>query len=57
MGLCLKNDELYSILAQLDPNNSSWVLYSDVLYDLAAKLLQFVVQNTLQVDNNIIIFT
>ena len=40
---------MYGIVAQLDPNNSGWVLYGDAIYDLAAMLLQLVVQNTLEV--------
>lgn len=49
LGLRLKNDELYGLLGQLDPNNSGWVVYGDVIYDLAATLLQLVVQNALEV--------
>ena len=49
LGLCLKNDELYGLLGQLDPNNSGWVVYGDVIYDLASMLLQLVVQNALEV--------
>lgn len=49
LGLRLRNDELYGILAQLDPSSSGWIVYSDVVYDLAAMLLQLVVQNTLEV--------
>lgn len=49
LGLRLKNDELYGLLGQLDPNNSGWVVYGDVIYDLAAMLLQLVVQNALEV--------
>ena len=49
LGLRLKNDELYGLLGQLDPNNSGWVIYHNVIYDLAAMLLQLVVQNALEV--------
>ena len=49
LGLRLKNDELYGVLGQLDPNSSGWVIYGNVIYDLAAMLLQLVVQNALEV--------
>ena len=49
LGLHLKNDELYGLLGQLHPNNSGWVVYGDVIYDLAAMLLQLVAQNALEV--------
>ena len=49
LGLHLKNDELYGVLGQLDPNSSGWVIYGNVIYDLAAMLLQLVVQNALEV--------
>ncbi|XP_065910891.1 uncharacterized protein [Dysidea avara] len=48
LGLRLNNDEMQDLIVQLDPNNSGWTVYGDVVYELATMLLQLVTQNTLQ---------
>jgi len=44
---------LSNIHFQLDPNNSGWAVYGDVVYELATMLLQLVTQNTAQVSGHV----
>ena len=53
LGLRLNTDEMQDLTVQLDPNNSGWAVYGDVVYELATMLLQLVTQNTAQVSGNV----